>query len=41
MPPQLINLSLYCAQIIKWARTNIKYKEIAKRLRDLHGIAIN
>ena len=41
MPPRLINLSLYRAQIIKQACTNVKYEEIAKRLRDLHGIAID
>jgi len=41
MPPRLINLSLYRAQIIKWAYTNVKYKEIAKRLQDLHKIAID
>jgi len=41
MPPRPINLSLYCAQIIKWAYTNVKYEEIAKRLQDLHKIAID
>ena len=41
MPPRPINLSLYRAQIIKQARINVKYEEIAKRLQDLHRIAID
>ena len=41
MPPRPINLSLYRAQIIKWARINVTYDKIAKRLRNLHKIAVD
>jgi hypothetical protein len=41
MPPRPIDLAPYRTQIIEWARTNVAYEEIAKRLRNLHKIAVD